>query len=207
MLTTSKCRDCFAAKMQLSPEDREGAAWLSYLQTAFCPFPGGYDQLLAGDRRNKSFCNISTLMLTASRSRDGHSEETRRCVYLKLIFSLSLLFGHWSPFAFLGRRQTLDRGNAMKQGWSSPMCLRISCSPVILQPLIWEITFISAQVTFKPCLGRDTSSASWTNVQDKDKSHTFGVFWVAYPELSPQFSRKNTVAWFSWASSVNRGAE
>lgn len=40
VLTTNKCRDCFAVKMQLCPECREGAAWPSYQQTAFCSFLG-----------------------------------------------------------------------------------------------------------------------------------------------------------------------
>lgn len=60
VLTTNKCRNCPAAQMQLCPEWREGTAWPSHQQRAFCSFLGGGDQLLARDRRNNSFYRLST---------------------------------------------------------------------------------------------------------------------------------------------------
>lgn len=104
------------------------------------------------------------------------------CRPLNIIFPLSFLTGRpaparqGSPFALLADGRPGDQGNPVGEadllGWRSPGCCCISCCLVTPQPGIWEITFISPQVTFKPRLGKDTSNASWANVRGKDKWHT-----------------------------------
>lgn len=80
-------------------------------------------------------------MHTASKYRDGHSEETSVCANLLTSFSSSpfpLAIDHhslsWAEAAGLGTRTTSQTSGP--DSW---------LHPVVPQPEIWEITFISAQ--------------------------------------------------------------